>query len=83
MGQTNRRMLNEIGRRLVFKFQTMETLYEAIVTGNVPEVHFLLGAGLGVNTPFNDGLYPLTVAVMHGREDVALCLMEAGALINR
>ena len=76
-------MLNEIGRRLVFKFQTMETMYEAIITGNETEVRFLLEAGLGVNTPFSDGLYPLTVAVMHGREAVAQCLVEGGALVSR
>ena len=76
-------MLNEVGRRLVFKFQTMETMYQAIITGNETEVKFLLEAGLGVNTPFSDGLYPLTVAAMHGREEVAKCLVESGALVNR
>ncbi len=34
-------MLNEVGRRLVLKFQTMETLYVAIVTGNIAEVRRL------------------------------------------
>ena len=76
-------MLNEIGRRLMLKFQTMEPMYEAIITGSVTEVQFLLEAGLGVNTPFSDGFYPLTVAVMHGREAVARSLVEGGALVNR
>ncbi len=65
------------------QFQMMEPLYEAIITGNTPEISFLLEAGVPVNSPFSDGLHPLTVAVLHGREDVTRILIEAGAIVNR
>ena len=59
-----------------------EALADAVSGGDLGELRFLLGAGVSVNTPFPDGMYPLNVALMSGHEHIARELIHAGANID-
>ena len=47
--------------------------------GDLEATRMLLAAGVGVNEPGGDGTYALPLAIVSGRSDLALSLLEQGA----
>lgn len=61
-----------------YGFSRQTKLYEYSILGKKEEVQVLLALGTSPNVTVN-GKTALTVAVMNGKEEVALALLEAGA----
>lgn len=60
---------------------SQQPLFLASHEGDLDWVRALLAAGANVEAPFNDTT-ALTVAALHGHLDIAVALLDAGAMVD-